>query len=113
MIDIPGGRNEQIISKELKKLRTKKISDRELNRVKECLKGNIILSLENTTNRMIRMSNSILNYNRIITVDEIIGRIDSITSEQILTMASEVLDEDTMTKVFLRSENPKEKIIAV
>jgi len=102
----------QIISKELKKLKTQRVSDRELKRVKECLKGNIILSLENTTNRMIRMSNSILNYNRIITVDEIIGRIDKITGDQILEMADTVLDESTMTKVVLRSENPKEKIIA-
>ena len=54
-----------IIFREFKKLREKKVSQKELSRVKEYLKGSIILGLENTSNRMIRMANSIIYYNRV------------------------------------------------
>ena len=41
----------------------KAISEKELERVKEYLKGSMLLSLENTTNRMIRIANSYLYFN--------------------------------------------------
>ncbi len=92
-----------IISKEMAKLRSKKIGDRELRRVKEYLKGTILLGMENTTNRMIRLANSIMNYNRLVSIDEVITKIEKITAEQILEMACEVLNEDSLTKVILKS----------
>ena len=102
----------RVILEELQKLASKKIGDKELRRVKEYLKGTIILGMENTTNRMIRMSNSILYYNRIVTIDEVIEKIDKITAEQILEIAREVLEESTLTKVFLRADGAKAKIVA-
>ena len=45
---------ESLILGEFKKMRNKKVPEDELERAKNFLKGNIIMSLENTTNRMIR-----------------------------------------------------------
>lgn len=100
-----------IINRELKKLCEQKLGDKELSRIKEFLKGSILLGLENTTNRMIRLANSMMYYNRFVTVDEIIEKIEKVTAEQILEVARETLTEDVLTKVFLRSES-KKKIIA-
>lgn len=94
-----------IISKEFKKMREVKISERELKRAKESLKGNMILSLENTSNRMIRMTQSELYYNRIRTTDEVIKKIDQLTREDILGIANEVLCEDTFIKVIIKSKD--------
>ncbi len=93
-----------IIEKEFKKLRTERVKERELSRVKEYLKGSIILGMENTSNRMIRMASNMIYHKRFIPVDEVIGRIDKITADQILEMADEVLDEATLTQLVLNSK---------
>ena len=92
-----------IILKEFKKLKEKRISDRELRKVKEYLKGGLLINLENTTNRMMRMANSILYYNKIIPINEYLSKIDNINADDLLKFANEILDESHLTKVILKS----------
>ncbi len=99
------GKALSLVTKEFKKLREAKISGRELKKAKESLKGNIILSLENTSNRMIRMTQSELYYNRIKTTDEIIKKIDALTREDVLEIANELLVEDSFVKLIIKSKN--------
>lgn len=94
-----------IISKEFKKICENKISSSELKKAKESLKGGLILSLENTSNRMIRMAQSELYFNRVQTVEEIIGKIDSVTAEDILETANVLLAEESLTKIIIKSKN--------
>jgi predicted Zn-dependent peptidase len=93
-----------IIYKELKKLREKKVSIKELNKAKESLKGNFLLSLENTSNRMIRMAQSELYHNRIIPTEEIINKIDSVTREQVIETANDLLDENSLFRIIIKSK---------
>lgn len=101
-----------IISKELLKLRETKISERELKKAKESIKGNILLSLENTTSRMIRMAQSELYYNSMIPVEEVIKKIDSVSRADILEVANSLLDEDLFIKIILKSKNTNLKTAA-
>jgi len=94
-----------LVSKEFKKLRDVKISERELNKAKESIKGSLLLSLESTSNRMTRMAQSELYYNRIQTTDEVIKSIDAVTRENILDTANELLDENTFIKLIIKSKN--------
>ncbi|MFO7445072.1 MAG: pitrilysin family protein [Ignavibacteriaceae bacterium] len=94
-----------LVNKELKKMRENKISERELKKAKESLKGNMILSLENTSNRMIRMAQSELYHNRIKTTDEVIKNIDAVTREDIIELANDLLDENSFIKVIIKSKN--------
>jgi len=96
-----------IIAKEFQKFRDVKISERELKRVKEYVKGGLILSLENTTNRMIRIAHSFLYFDKFIPIEEIIQRIDAISPEQISEIANEVLDSSLFSKVLIKSNNKK------
>lgn len=96
---------QSIIFKEFKKLRENRISEKELNRTKEYLIGSIILGLESTNNRMIRLANSILYFNRVITIDEQIKRIKSVTAENIISVSEWILDENEYSKIFVRSTN--------
>lgn len=98
-----------IISKEFKKLTDSKVNDKELKRVKEYLKGSMLLSLENTSNRMIRIANSILYFNRVISIEEMVTKIDSITKEDILSQSHELLNENEMTRVIIKSKNVNAK----
>ncbi len=94
-----------IVLKEFKKLRETKISERELNKAKESIKGNMLLSLEGTSNRMIRMAQSELYFNKIKTTDEIIKNIEAVTIKDILEAANELLDENSFIKLIIKSKN--------
>ena len=94
-----------IVVKEFKKLKEKKVTEKELKRVKEYIKGGMLLSLESTTNRMIRIANSILYFNRIISQDDFIKKIDSVTVDDISSCANELLDEKKLSKVILTSQS--------
>ena len=94
-----------IVEREFKKLRNTKVSGRELKKAKEAMKGHFLLSLENTSNRMFRMAQSELYYNRIKSTDEIIRNIDSVTGEDILDLANELLDENSFIKIIIKSKD--------
>ena len=93
-----------IIFKEFKKLKDIPVSERELKKVKEYLKGGIILSLESTTNRMMRIANSILYYDKVLSVEDYLSKIDKITSEDVQRTANDLLNDSKLVKVILKSE---------
>ncbi|MBZ0198257.1 MAG: insulinase family protein [Ignavibacteriaceae bacterium] len=94
-----------IIKKEFKKLREKRISERELKKAKESLKGSFILHLESTTNRMMRMAQSELYFNRVKHTDEIVKGIDAVTVDDILKISNELLDEQSFIKLIIKSKD--------
>ena len=95
----------KIVFRELNKLKAAEVKLKELKRVKEYIKGNTLLSLESTTNRMIRMATSILNYGRLIPVEEIMQKIESVTAQDIIQTANEVFDESELSRIFVRSKD--------
>ena len=94
-----------LIYDEFQKLKNKPIPEKELRRAKEYFKGNILLSLENTTNRMLRIGQSVINYGRLKPLSESMSEIDSITTGEISEMAEEILNESELTKIVLSSQN--------
>jgi len=104
--------NEKMISKalrlvemELKKLRETKVSEKEMSKAKEALKGSIILSMENTSNRMIRMAQSELYYNKYKTLEETISEINSVSVKNISDMADELLNPKSLNRLFVKPKN--------
>ncbi len=96
-----------IVLRELKKLREHKVTEKELNKVKAFIKGGTVLGLENTSNRMIRIANSMLHFNKIITVEDYLKSIDAVTAEDLIKTANEILNEEKLIKVILKSNNNK------
>jgi predicted Zn-dependent peptidase len=94
----------EIIFREFKKLKDIPISERELKKVKEYLKGGIVLSLESTTNRMMRIANSILYYDKVLSVEDYLSKIDKITSEDVQKTANDLLKDSKLIKVILKSD---------
>lgn len=103
--DKQAGRVSEIVHREFNKLLKEEVKPKELNRVKEYIKGNTLMSLENTTNRMIRLANSIYHYGKIVPIENILNKIDSVSSEDILNLSREILDESTLSKIIIRSKN--------
>ncbi|HSL88863.1 MAG TPA: insulinase family protein, partial [Ignavibacteriaceae bacterium] len=95
----------KIVFRELNKLKTAEVKQKELKRVKEYIKGNTLLSLESTTNRMIRMATSILNYGRLIPVEEMMEKIELVTAQDIIETANKMFDESELSRIIIRSKD--------
>jgi len=95
----------EIIYKEFKKLKDVAISEKELKKVKEYLKGGVLLSLESTTNRMMRIANSILYYDKVFSVEDYLSKIEKITVEDVQRTANELLNDSKLIKVILKSDS--------
>jgi len=80
-----------LISKELEAVADKGLTDEELDRAKSHMKGSMVLSLEETSSRMSRLAKSEIAHGEVITLDEVIERIDAVTSEDALRVADDVL----------------------
>ncbi len=99
------GKVNEIVHREFSKLRNIEVKPKELKRVKEYIKGNTLMSLESTTNRMIRLANSLLHYGKIVPIDDILVKIDLVTSEDIQKLSNEVLNESTLSKIIICSKD--------
>ena len=96
---------QKLIFDEFKKIKSKKVSEQELKRAKEYLKGSILMSMESTSNRMIRMAQSYIYFGKIHSTDESVAIIDEVSSEQVLELANMLLEEKELNKVIISSGN--------
>jgi len=71
-----------------------KIADFELQRAKNQVKSSLIMSLENTDSRCQRLGNNILNYNKIISHQDVISKINKINLDDLTNYASDLLQEN-------------------
>jgi predicted Zn-dependent peptidase len=80
----------RVIGDELERLLADGITAAELERSKENVKGRVVLSLESTTSRMNRLGSSVLADMPVLTVDEVVERIDAVTLEDVAELAREL-----------------------
>ena len=82
----------KLILEEIYKMKNNSITKKQLEKTKEQLKSNYILSLESTSNRMSRIGNSELLLKRVLTPDEIIQKIDNVDLEKFQMMVNQIFD---------------------
>jgi predicted Zn-dependent peptidase len=72
----------------------------ELDRAKSHLRGSLVLSLEETAGRMGRIGKSEIGHGEILTVDDILDRVDAVTAEAAQRVAEDVFGRpETLTVV--------------
>jgi predicted Zn-dependent peptidase len=79
-----------VVGTELARVREAPASPEELQRAKENLKGRVVLALESTGARMNRLGSEVLAGEPLITIDELTGRIDAVTLEDLAGLANEL-----------------------
>ncbi len=89
---------------ELHKLKSKPLAKTELARAKAQLKGSMLMSLESTSNRMMRLGNGELYYGEYTPLDSIVSSIDAVTAEHVLAAAGMLFDTASFTTVVLSPE---------
>jgi predicted Zn-dependent peptidase len=82
----------EIVARELERLQREPGTADELLRAKENLKGRVVLSLESTGSRMNRLGSAVLSDMPLLSVDEIVARIDAVSLDDLAEMASELFD---------------------
>lgn len=102
------GRASELVFKELKRLKDRLLTKAELTRVRDQLKGNLVLSMESTHNRMNRLARQELMLNRYVSMDETCRFIDGITSKQIRDVARQIFDEKGLSICTLGPYDQKE-----
>jgi len=76
-----------LVGDELKRFVDWGISEEELGRAREQAKSSLVMSLESTNSRMLKMGNSLLALGNCLTPDELIDRYDSVTCDEVLDLA--------------------------
>lgn len=94
----------ELVVAELNKISEELVPEKELIEAKSQLKGKLLLSQENTSNRMMRLAKSELYFERFVTLDELVENIDSVTSEQILEFSKEFFDQKYYMEAVLTPE---------
>jgi predicted Zn-dependent peptidase len=78
-----------IIGRELASIHSDGITDDELARAKEHVKGRMVLSSESTAARMGRIGKAVLFDMPVLTLDELIEKVDGVTGDQVAELARE------------------------
>jgi predicted Zn-dependent peptidase len=80
----------QSIVNEFRQLKANPVSDEELKRAKDQLKGSLMLSLESSTARMSNLARQEMYYDRFVGMDEVINKIQAVTLEDLQRAAHEI-----------------------
>ncbi len=86
----------RLIQAELNDVASSGVGDEEFAKVKDHLKGQLVLGLESTRNRMTRLGKSELTQGEILSLDELVERIDAVTKEDVARVAAELFQPDRM-----------------
>jgi predicted Zn-dependent peptidase len=80
----------EVTGTELRRLADEDMTDEELTRAKESLKGRLVLGQESTGARMSRLASSLLFDQPLETLDEMIAKVDAVTAAEIRDVAGEL-----------------------
>lgn len=82
---------------ELDKAKGGDITEEELRRAKDQLRGGMLLSMESPRNRMSRMARHELAFGRLVSLEEVVAGVDAVTLADLTRVARWVLDPRTLT----------------
>jgi predicted Zn-dependent peptidase len=86
----------QSVVSEFRKLKTEPVPDEELRRSKDQLKGSLMLSLESSSARMSNLARQEMYFERFYDLDELIAKIESVTADDLTTLANEFFQTESV-----------------
>lgn len=86
----------KIMKNEINRIKEEEASENELYRAKQHIKGQLVLGLESTSHRMMRLGKSELAQGKIYSVDELIEKIDKVTPQDIKRLANKLFQKERL-----------------
>jgi predicted Zn-dependent peptidase len=96
-----------IIGEELARLRSDGVSGEELERAKEHVKGRMVLGLESTAARMTRIARSTLFGVPLLSLDEMLARIDAVDTAELGELAGQFYDPANLSAACIGSSEER------
>ncbi len=97
-----------LVLKELERLKEKLVTGQELSKIKEQLKGSLMLAQESTYNRMNRIARQEIMLERYVDLDETCRLIDAVTARQVRDVANRIFKRKNLTFTTLGPTRKKE-----
>ncbi len=82
--------------KVIRELKKTGVTEEELCRAKDHLKGSLMLSLESTSSRMNRLAKHEMHHGTFFSMDAMLAAIDGVRHEEVQALVTELLDEDRL-----------------
>ena len=82
-----------------------------MQRIKDQLKGNLILSLERSSSWMNWLGRSLLYFNDIRTVDDIVDQIDSVSIDDIQSISQDIFSAPKMSLAAIGPFSDADKLL--
>ena len=95
----------QSVVQEFRNLKNNAVPAEELRRAKDQLKGSLMLSLESSTARMSNLARQEMYFERFIGMDEILEKIELVTADQLVRLASEFFTSPNIAVTVLGNLN--------
>jgi predicted Zn-dependent peptidase len=93
-----------MVHKEFKSLAAHRVSADELNRTKSQIKGTMMLGLENTSSRMMRLGSGELYFERHVTLDAVLKKVDAVRAADIQRVANDILERRRFSTIVIRPQ---------
>ncbi len=90
-----------LVLAEFRSLKETPLSDEELTRAKDQLKGNILLGLESSNSRMANLARQEMYFHKFFTVDELIASIDAVDAAKVQAMAQHLFAPERIAVTLL------------
>jgi predicted Zn-dependent peptidase len=87
----------KLVHKELKKLRDNKLGTLQLQQAKQKFIGQIALAEENRLSLIISMAKSLVDFNRIDSLEQVFEKINAVTADELLAISNEIFDVSRLT----------------
>ena len=90
-----------LVKEELRKFREERLGVKQLRSAKEQILGQVAMAEESNISFMIMMGRSLLDMGKIPTLEEIFGRIQKTSADDIAALAHEMFDEEKLTYLIM------------
>jgi predicted Zn-dependent peptidase len=91
----------RLVTRELKKIKDEGITQAEEMRVKNQIKGALVLSLESSNSHMSRLARQEMYFGKYISIDDIIKGVEKVTSEQVQLLAQQLFTRENISLAIL------------
>jgi predicted Zn-dependent peptidase len=103
-----------LVISELRTLRDERLSDSELRRAKDHLKGSLMLNLESTSSRMSHLARQEIYFDRQFGLDETLEGVERVTTDEVKRVARDLFADGALAATVLGAVNglqlPPEKL---
>lgn len=99
----------KVILDEFNKIKDKKVPGKELTKVKEYIKGKLLLSLESSSSLAFWLGHQEILKKKMLTVDEIFEKIDAVASEDIQRVAGDISQNNKLNLAVIGPFKDKDK----